>query len=146
MLSKLVNLPCLTNRSAGSTSRSAGGSRDQLDGAAIAAENGKDSAAIVVTPENEKLMNTLDSSSGKLRKFPSTRSFSVANFNNQVKKMFRIFCELVKTLQAVLRIRASDYWIRIRILLLSSLTFKTPTKDYSFSADYCTECTLTSFF
>jgi hypothetical protein len=29
---------------------------------------------------------TPDSGSGKLRKFPSTRSFSVANFNNQVNK------------------------------------------------------------
>jgi hypothetical protein len=68
-----------------------------LDGAAIAAESGKDGAAIA-SPENEKLMNTTpDSSSGKLRKFPSTRSFSVANFNNQVKKMFRTLCELVET-------------------------------------------------
>jgi hypothetical protein len=36
------------------------------------------------------------------------------------------------------RIRASDQWIRIRIMLFSSLTFKTPTKNYCqiFSAFY----------
>jgi hypothetical protein len=37
------------------------------------------------------------------------------------------------------RIHASDLWIRIRILLFSSLTFKTPTKNKlkkSFSAAY----------
>jgi hypothetical protein len=28
------------------------------------------------------------------------------------------------------QIRASDQWIRIRILIFSSLTFKTPTKNY----------------
>jgi hypothetical protein len=102
-----------------------------LDGAAIAAESGKDGAAIATqTPDG--------SSSGKLRKFPSTRSFSVANFNNQVNKCFECFVNLWKLYRQCFadpdpRIRASSYWnwIRIRILLFSSLTFKTPTKDYT---------------
>jgi hypothetical protein len=36
-------------------------------------------------------------------------------------------CGSVKIL---VRIRISDLWIRIRVLLFSSLTFKTPTKNY----------------
>jgi hypothetical protein len=32
----------------------------------------------------------------------------------------------------LVRIRASEEWIRLRILLFSSLTFKTPTKNYLF--------------
>ncbi len=34
------------------------------------------------------------------------------------------------------RIRASDQWIRIRILLFSSLTFKTPTLLYFLKVHY----------
>jgi hypothetical protein len=38
-----------------------------------------------------------------------------------------------------LRIHASDYWIRIqiRILLFSSLTFKTPRNNYIFKRFFC---------
>jgi hypothetical protein len=35
------------------------------------------------------------------------------------------------------RIRASDQWIRIRILLFSCLTFKTPTKNYFYIWVFC---------
>ncbi len=47
-----------------------------------------------------------------------------------------------------MRIRASDQWIRIRILLFKSLTFKRPTK-YWFKKKFCLllfENTFTSFF
>jgi len=62
------------------------------DGAAIASESGKDGAAIA-TPENgkqRKTSHTPESYSGKVRK--STRSFSVANFNNQVNSKFYFVC------------------------------------------------------
>jgi hypothetical protein len=90
-----------------------------LDGAAIAAESGKDGAAIV-TPENEKLMNTPDSSSGKLRKFPSTRSFSVANFNNQVNK------------------NVSEHFVNLWKLSIGSVADPWHFGYLSFSAYYCT--------
>jgi hypothetical protein len=62
-----------TTGSAASTTRSAGESRDQGDGAA--------------TAEDAESLGTSDSSStGKLRKFPSTRSFSVASLNTKVDR------------------------------------------------------------
>ncbi len=46
-------------------------------------------------------------------------------------------------------IQTSDKWIRIRILLFSSVTFKTSTKNYFFPSIFCFllfEGTFTSFF
>ncbi len=42
-------------------------------------------------------------------------------------------------------IRASDQWIRIRILIFSSLTFKAPTKDYRYFFTLHFKGTFTSF-
>ncbi len=78
---------------------------------------------------------------------PFTRTITQelkGKMTQQKKKRFSLK-QCFGSVTFLIRIRASDQWIRLRVLLFSYLTFKTATKNYFFCL-LLFEGTFTSFF